>query len=214
MFREIHNGRRRINVCKLPSQKNGRNIWTESIAELCFALRCEHDRNVISYSTQSVRVRYELDGKRRSFTADFLIHREQQRPLIVEVKYERLITPWFEQLFRIVTPICDRAGYDFLVKTEREILVEPFLTTIKRLRYYSRTPIHPQHQLLCHEFLSHRETPTLGKLFDCFESRSAERPVVLALMYHGFIITDYSIPLGLNSPIWLPTNCEATGGEV
>jgi len=213
MFREIHNGGRRINVCKLPSQKNGRNIWTESIGELCFALRCEHDRNVISYSTQSIRVCYELNGKRRSFTADFLVYRKQQRPLIVEVKYERLITPWFEQLFRIVTPICDRAGYDFLVKTEREILVEPFLTTIKRLRYYSRTPIHPQRQLLCHEFFSHRQTAMLGELFDFFESRGADRPAVLALMYHNFIVTDYSIPLGLNSAIWLPSDCEATGGE-
>jgi len=98
--------------------------------------------------------------------------------------------------------------------TEHEILVEPFLTTIKRLRYYSRTPIHPQHQLLCHGFFSHRQTATLAELFDLFESRGTERPVVLALMYHGFIITDYSIPLGLNSPIWFPTNCEATGGEV
>ena len=214
MLRKIHNGGRRINVCKLPSQKNGRNIWTESIAELCLALRCEHDRNVISYSTQSIRVFYELNGKRRSFTADFLVYRKQQRPLIVEVKYERLITPWFEQLFRIVTPICDRAGYDFLVKTEREILVEPFLTTIKRLRYYSRTSIHPQHQLLCHEFFLHRQTATLGELFELFESRGAERPVVLALMYHHFIVTDYLIPLSVKSPIWLPTDSENNdGGE-
>ena len=214
MFRNIHNGGRRINVCKLPSEKNGRNIWTESIIELCLALLCEHDRNVVSYSTQSIRVYYELDGKHRSFTADFLIYRKQQRPLIVEVKYERLITPWFEQLFRIVTPICDRAGYDFLVKTERDILVEPFLTTIKRLRYYSRTPLHPQHQLLCHEFLSKRAAATLGEVFDFFQARGADRAVVLALIYHNSILTDYSIPLSLNSPVWLPTNPETKGGEV
>lgn len=214
MFRDIHNGGRRINVCKLPSQKNGRNIWTESIIELCLAIRCEHDPNVIAYITQAVRIYFELDGKRRSYTADFLIYRKVGRPLVVEVKYRRQITAWFDQLFRIVTPICDRAGFDFDVKTELDILVEPLLTTLKRLRYYSRTPLYPQHQLLCHEFFSTRETATLGEAFDFFQSRGADRPVVLALMYHNFILTDYSIPLGLNSPIWLPTKCQTTGGEV
>lgn len=215
MFRDINNGGRRINVCKFPSQKNGRNIWTESIIELCFAMICEHDRNVITYATQAVRIHYELDGKRRSYTSDFLVYRKVGRPLVVEVKYRRQITAWFDQLFRIVTPICDRAGLDFNAKTEYEILIEPLLTTLKRLRYYSRTPLHPQHQLLCHEFLSKREAATLGEVFNFFEARGADRTVVLALIYHNFIITDYSIPLGLNSPIWLPTDGETTyGGEV
>src|ERR1044072_3857088 len=101
MFREINNCWRRINVCKFPSQKNGRNIWTESIIELCLAIICEQDRNIVSYTTQTARIHYELDGKRRLYTADFLIYRKVGRPLIVEVKYRRQITPWFEQLFRI-----------------------------------------------------------------------------------------------------------------
>lgn len=208
MLREIHNRWRRINVCKFPSQKNGRNIWLESIIELCFAMICERDRNVVSYTTQTVRVHYELDGKRRLYTADFLIYRKVGRPLVVEVKYQRLITAWFEQLFRIITPICDSAGFDFGVRTEHDILVEPMLTTLKRLRYYSRTPFHPQHQLLCHEFFSEREAATLGELFDFFQSRGADRRVAMALTYHNFISIDYTIPLSLNSPIWLPTESE------
>ncbi len=200
-FRKISNAGRRINVCKFPSEKMNENIWTESIIELCLAYGCEHDPNVILYRTQAIRIYYELNGKRRSYTADFLIYRRTQRPLIVEVKYERQITPWFEQLFRIITPICDRVGYDFLVYTEREIMVEPFLSTIKRLRYYSRTPIYPHHQLLCHEFFATREEPTLEEIFDFFAERNVDKSVVLALLYRGVISTDLSIPLGLNSPI-------------
>lgn len=215
MLRKINNGRRRINVCKFPSQKNGQNVWTESIIEMYFAMICERDRNVVSYTTQTARIHYELDGKRRSYTADYLVYRKVGRPLIVEIKYQRQITAWFDQLFRLVAPICDRAGFDFSVKTERHILVEPLLTTLKRLRFYSRIPIHPQHQLLCHEFFSHRRTSVLAEVFDFFQSRGVDRRVVLALMSHNFILTDYSTPLDLKSPIWLPTDRENThGGDV
>lgn len=203
-FRRINNAGRRINICKFPSQKNGRNVWTESIIELCFAIICERDSNVISYTTQTARIHYELDGKRRSYTADYLVYRKVGRPLIVEIKYQRQITPRFDQLFRIVTPICERAGFVFAVKTERDILVEPQLTTFKRLRNYSRISIHPQHQLLCQEFLSQRENSVLAEVFDFFQARGEDRSVVLALMYHNFILTDYSIRLDLNSPVWLP----------
>ncbi len=208
MLRDIKNGWRRINVCKFPSEKNARNVWTESMIELCFAMICERDRNVISYSTQTARIHYELDGKRRSYTADFVVHRKLGRPLIVETKYQRQITPWFEKLFRIVRPVCDRAGFDFEVRTERDIFVEPLLTTFKRLRSYSRIPLHPQHQLLCHEFFSSRGSATLAEVFEFFQSQDEERSVVLALMHHNFILTDYSIPLHLNSPVWLPTDSE------
>jgi hypothetical protein len=214
-FRKIHNAGRRMNVCKFPSQKNSQNIWTESILELYFAIMCENDRNVISYSTQAVRIYYELNGKRRSYTADFLCYQRIGRPLVVEIKRQRQITPWFEQLFRIITPICDREGFDFAVKTERDILVEPLLTTLKRLPYYSRIPIHPEHQLLCRDFLSRKAAATLAETFDFFESRGHDRRVVLALMYHNFVLTDYSIPLNLTSPVWLPDSKETNpGGDV
>lgn len=135
----------------------------------------------------------------------FLDLPQSSTPLIVEVKYERQITPWFEQLFRIITPICDRAGYDFLVYTERKIMIEPLLSTIKRLRYYSRTPIYPHHQLLCHEFFATREESTLEEIFDFFAERNVDKSVVLALLYRSVISTDLSIPLGLSSPICYST---------
>lgn len=212
MFRDINNGWRRINVCKFPSQKNGRNVWNESIMEMCCAMKCEIDRNIISYSTQTARIYYELDGKRRIYTADFLVYRKVGRPLIIEVKYQRQITPWFEQLFRIITPICDHAGFDFAVRTEQHLLKEPMLSTLKRLRGYARIPILPQHQILCREFFSSRATVPLAEVFEFFEARGGDRRVVLALMYHNFILTDYSISLDLNSPVWLPTDTENNYG--
>jgi hypothetical protein len=200
-FRTISNAGRLINVCKVPSQKMGCNIWDESTLERDCTITMECDQDVVAYYGQGAKICYELDGKRRSYTSDFLVHRKTGRPQIIEVKLRRHINPWFEQLFRILTPICDRAGYDFLVLTELEIRVEPFLTNIRRQWYYSRTPIHPQHHLLCHEFFRNGSESTLGKIIEFFAASDVERAVVFALMHRGVISTDHSVPLTMNSPI-------------
>jgi len=200
-LRAISNAGRRINVSKIPSQKMNEQIWSESILERDCALTLECDHNVIRYVGQGARVYYELDGKRRIYTADFLVNRKTGRPQIIEVKLRRFITPWFEQLFRIITPICDNAGYDFLVLTELEIRIEPFLSNIKRQLYYSRTPIHPQHYLLCDEFFRTNGQSTLGQIVDFFDARTCDRSVVFALMHRGVISTDHSVPLTMNSLI-------------
>lgn len=200
-FRKLNNTGRRINVSKIPSEKMGQQIWSESILERDCAVTFECDRDVIRYCGQGARIYYELDGRRRSYTADFVVQRRSARPQIVEVKIRRFITPWFEQLFRIITPICDNAGYDFLVLTELEIRIEPFLSNIKRQLYYSRTPIHPQHHLLCVEFFRTNGQSTLGHLVEFFAARNCDRSIVFALMHRGVISTDHSVPLTMNSPI-------------
>jgi hypothetical protein len=200
-FRKIHNAGRRINVSKIPSEKMSQSIWNESILERDCAVTYECDRDVIRYFGQGARVFYELDGRRRTYTADFLVHRKTGRPQIVEVKLRRNITPWFEQLFRIITPICDHAGCDFVVLTEVEIRIEPFLSNIKRQWYYSRTAIHPQHYLLCAEFFRLNPHSTIGRMVDFFAARNCDRSVVFALMHRGVISTDHAVPFTMNSPI-------------
>jgi TnsA-like endonuclease N terminal len=200
-LRHISNAGRRINVSKLPSEKMSQQIWSESILERDCAVTLECDRNVIRYFGQGARIYYELDGRRRSYTADFVVHRKTGRPQIIEVKLRRFITPWFEQLFRIITPICDNAGYDFLVLTELEIRIEPFLSNIKRQWYYSRTPIHPQHYLLCDEFFRTNGQSTLGQIVNFFAARNYDRSIVFALMHRGVISTDHAVPVTMNSPI-------------
>ncbi|MFZ0748434.1 MAG: TnsA endonuclease N-terminal domain-containing protein [Pyrinomonadaceae bacterium] len=179
----------------------GQQIWSESILERDCAVTYECDRNVLRYFGQGARIYYELDGRRRTYTADFVVHRETGRPQIVEVKLRRNITPWFEQLFRIITPMCDEAGYDFVVLTEIEIRIEPFLSNIKRQLYYSRTPIHPQHYLLCDEFFRTNGQSTLGHMVDFFAARNCGRSIVFALMHRGVISTVHSVPLTMNSPV-------------
>src|SRR6267154_4556527 len=200
-FRKINNAGRLLNVTKVPSNEVDRNLWTESTLERDACIRALYDWDVLSIREQAIRVFFTLDGKRRSYTPDFLIERRNHRPQIIEVKYKRQLTPWFELLFRIITPICDRHGYEFLVYTESEIRVQPLLNNIKLLRRYTRIPLYAFHEVLCHEFFSSTAVASLQELYQFFADKNVDKQVVLALLYHGILATDHSIPLGVNSPI-------------
>lgn len=199
-FRRICNGGRLLNVSKFPSLKMRRNVLSESILENDFIHHLEHDSNVISYKEQATRIFFELDGKRRYYTPDFLVVRRIGKPQIIEVKLREKISQWFLQLYRIITPICEREGFEFVVSTELEIRT-PFLGNIKCLWKYARTPLYPFHQVLCYELFGTRSTASLEDVFEFFANRGVHKQVVLALLYFGIISTDLSVPLGPSSPI-------------
>jgi hypothetical protein len=179
----------------------GRNIWNESILERDLIFQMEYDRDVVSYREQAVRIFFELDGKRRFYTPDFSCELRNRRPQIIEVKPKAKLSSWFKQLYRIITPICDREGFDFLVYTEFQIRIQPLLDNIKCLWKYARTPIYPFHQVLCHDCFSTRTQRTLCEVFEFFAKRAVDKQVVLALLYWGVISTDLMIPLGADSPV-------------
>lgn len=200
-FREINNAGRYINVSKVPSEKMEMNVWSESILERDLIHHLEFDPNVTSYRAQAARIFFELDGKRRHYTPDFLCERKVGPPQIIEVKPKKRLSPWFLQLYRIITPICEREGFEFVLYTEFEIRTQPFLDNVKLLWKYARTPLYPSHEVLCYKFFSLTPEATLEDLFEFFVSRNLEKQVVLALLYHRIISTDLSIPLGTNSPV-------------
>ncbi len=212
-FRQLNNAGRCINIGKYPSVKMGVNIWTESILERDLIHRLEYDPNVTSYRTQAVRIFFELDGRRRHYTPDVLCERRIGRPQIIEVKPRKRLSPWFLQLYRIITPICEREGFEFVLCTEFEIRTQPFLDNVKCLWKYARLPLYPVHQILCYEFFSSRQEAPLGELFEFFICREWQKQVVLALLYHGIISTDLSIPLGIDSPVRYQSGSTTTNEE-
>jgi len=212
-FRKINNAGRCINIGKYPSDKMHMNIWSESILERDLIYRLEYDSNVISYRVQAVRIFFELDGKRRHYTPDFLCERRTGRPQIIEVKPKNKLSAWFLQLYGIITPICEREGFEFVVFTEFEIRIQPFLDNIKLLWKYARVPLYPAHQVLCYEFFSLRQEAPLGELSEFFVRRGVQTQVVLALLYHGIISTDLSIPLGADSPVTYQSGSTTTNKE-
>ncbi|MEA2205549.1 MAG: hypothetical protein QOE77_2325 [Blastocatellia bacterium] len=201
-FRKITNAGRRICIGKFPSLKMGRNVWFESLLERDLIFMLEYDSDVISYREQAIRIFYELNGKRRYYTADILCQRKNQKPQVIEVKYQsELSKPKIDQVIRTITPICEREGYDFLVYTEIDIRVQPLLDNIKLLRIYARTPLIPYHKLLCYEMFVKTPELSLQEVFHSFAAKGIGKEVVLALLYRGVISTDFTGPIEPNSLI-------------
>jgi hypothetical protein len=210
-FRKITNAGRRISIGKFPSLKMGRNVWFESTLERDLIFMLEYDSDVMSYREQAIRIFYELNGKRRYYTADILCQRKNQKPQIIEVKYQReLSKSEIDQVIRTITTICEREGYDFLVYTEIDIRVQPRLANIKLQWNYSRTPLYPYHEVLCYEIFKKRTEVSLQELSQFFAAKGIDKQVVLGLLYWGVLSTDLYSPIKPSSPIRynLPLNAK------
>jgi hypothetical protein len=185
------------NIGKFFSVKTGRVVWYESLLERDYMYLLDFDPCVTFWHEQPLRFRYTYAGKTHFYTPDLEVHRESKKQ-IVEVKSEEQVQSGkWDFLFRIATSICKQEGYEFIVVTDRVIRQQPKLETVKKLWKYARTPVFPQHQILCKEFFEQRQTAQteLGDLLKLFESKSIPTPCLFALLFWGALEIDLTQPL-------------------
>lgn len=196
--RRIVNTNSKKNIGKFPSLKLGKVVWWESLIERDYLFYLEFDAEVSSYEAQPFRVRFTLDGKRRSYTPDFLVYRRSQKQ-VVEVKPEKKAArEEFKAFCRVIATVLKVHGYEFLVVTETDVRVRPKLENIKMLWRYARRPVHPQHRRLCREFfhrVSSSEQARLGELMAFLRAEGVRKETAYTLIYQGAIATDLMIPL-------------------
>lgn len=202
--RKITNKGSKKVIGTFPSLKMDELIWSESQLELDYIYLLEFDPEVLSFQEQPFPIFYERAGKRHRYTPDFLVERPTGIQL-VEVKTEEQRTKEKNvYLFNAVTPVIRWRGYEFLIATERMIRAQPRLENIKLLTKYSRTPIDPHHQTYCHELLGRNQKLSLDQVIRFFGAKGEGAQVIYSLLYHGFLSTDLTVPLGPNSVVWLP----------
>lgn len=201
--RKIINGGTKKNIGKFPSLKMGRIIWYESLLERDYIYLLEFDSDVVAYHEQPCRIHYTYKGKHRRYTPDLHVQRNDKR-LIVEVKPKaKVFSERNTLLFRIASQICREQDYEFMVVTD-ELIRGQRLENIKLLYKYARTPVFPQHQIVCHEFFAKTEEAALGEFIEFFTSQNIERQVVYALVYWGVLAIDLMQPISLSSVVRLP----------
>jgi hypothetical protein len=92
--------------------------------------------------------------------------------------------------------------------------VQPRLNNIKLLWRYARTPIAPQHQILCQELLSGCRQIRFAEAIRFFEAHGVTREVVYALIYRGVLATDLMQPLDAAATIYLPSAASVSDRKV
>jgi hypothetical protein len=191
------------NIGKFTSIKTGRVAWYESLLERDYMYLLDFDPHVTFWAEQPLRIRFSYKGKAHSYTPDLEIHRGSKKQ-IVEVKSKHQVDSGkWDLLFRISTSVCKQDGYEYVVVTDEVIRAEPKLTSVKKLWKYSRTPISPQHQLLCREFFraTDLQPAELIELIDFFKSKRVPAQVVYALIFWGVLEFDLMQPLNESAVI-------------
>jgi hypothetical protein len=204
-FRKITNkGGVKKRIGKFPSFILNKPIWYEGSLEKDYLYLVEFDYyDLLDIREQSCRFFYSIKGKRRRYTADFVIVRKSIT-YVVEVKPKKYADEEkYQARFRVADELCNRHGYKFLIMTEVEIGRQPRLDNIKVLIYYQRTPVCPQHQILCHEFFSGRKEASLGEVMDFFRCKSVDKQVVYALLRWGILEIDIDKAICPDSVIYL-----------
>lgn len=192
-------------IGKFPSFRLNLLLWFESILERDFLYLLEFDHfDVISFHDQPCRIHYRLNGRRYRYTPDFYVVRRQKRQ-IVEVKpVEKAHDKKNRTRYEAALQICEREGYEFKVVTEVEIQRQPRLDNVKLLLKYQRTPLHPEHQILAHEYFDGRTESKLAEVLSFFASKGVETQVVYALVRWGILSVDLMAPVEADSVVRLP----------
>jgi hypothetical protein len=198
-IRRIVNTNSKKNIGKFPSLKLGIVVWWESLIERDYLFYLEFDCAVSFYAGQPFRICFTVNGKRHSYTPDFLVVRGNKQQ-VVEVKpLKKAERDDFKAFCRLIAAVCRDHGYEFIVVTDADIRVRPKLDNIKALWRHARTPVLPKHLRLCREFFRAASMPEqirLGQLMSFLRTEGVGKEMAYALLYQGAITTDLMVPLG------------------
>lgn len=206
--RRITNGGRKV-VGKFPSLKMKRMIMWESQIERDYLYLVDFDSDVVSCQEQPLVVRYydERDGKMHRYTPDFLLIRRNNKKQIIEVKDEKAArSDEYQQVFKRVSPILHREGYEFILVTDRMVRVQPLLRNAKLLHKYAATKISNEHLIHLTDIFASRAVFSLGELVTLLGSRGVSKQEIFALLRHGILSLDLGKEINSDSIVTFAIN--------
>jgi hypothetical protein len=123
------------------SLKMDRMVCFESLLERDLIFLLDFDANVLSYEAQPFSLPVRSNGRRRSYTPDFLIYTKSGK-LLVEVKPTQFVDkPGNRTKFRAADRLCESRAWKFQILTEKEIRRGCRLANVKKLTQYARLPV-------------------------------------------------------------------------
>jgi hypothetical protein len=208
-------GAGRKNLGKFASVKTGRVAWYESLLEKDFMYLLDYDRDVSYWHEQPLRIRFSHGAKVHRYTPDLEVHRASQKQLIEVKPKHKVDSGEWDVLFRAASSVCEQEGYEFLVVTDEIIRLRPRLENVKLLWKYARTPVLPQHQIICSElFQSRKDQPvTLDDLIQIFTSKQVPVQTLYSLLFWGALEFDLMQPLDRDSRITIPSSSALTASK-
>jgi hypothetical protein len=170
------------------SNGNGLQINVESSLERDFVFLSKFDINVESCIEQPVCIEYELDGKRRKYTPDFLVQylQNEKKPALIEIKYRKDIRKDWNVLkpkFKAAKQYALLKGWEFKIYTENEIRGE-YLKNAKFLITYRNNQNLPKQEykeIILRLLNAVKETTPHELLLMAFQDRNKQVELIPSL---------------------------------
>ncbi|WP_081869672.1 TnsA endonuclease N-terminal domain-containing protein [Endozoicomonas numazuensis] len=187
-----------------PSLKNPDGIMYESTLERDYCYYLELDPDVRFYEGQPVTLHFEIDGKKRRYTPDFLIlFHNSEKKLLVEIKREQALIDDDGLVLKLntVREEFKQQGYEFEVKDDIFIRAKPRLQNLKKIYKYLRYSISPDEKSTILELLKSDKKYQISEIG--IEAEIADPlPKVLHLAAISDLFVDISYPIDLYSLVW------------
>ena len=164
-------------------------MW-ESQLERDYIYFLEIDPDVVAYYEQPFTIAYDSLDKRKKYTPDFLVERNNFRQ-IVEVKPESKINDFqIGQRFRQAASFCLTHNLEFAIFTEKTIRVQPRLNNIKLLYKYARVAVPWQIYDDCLNYFNLVKSSTILEAETALRVKKITYSYLLKLLWSGFLLTD------------------------
>lgn len=193
------NSGRRANIGLFSSFKMNDNFWYESHLERDYMYLLEIDPNVISYRSQPFKIKYLVQGKKRTYTPDLFVELATEKH-VAEVKpVSKVNSERNQEIFRHVAPQCKEQGWKFVVVTDQMIRVQPKLNNVKLLYTYSKVSLSFKDYIDLEKQFQKKETASLEEVGRDLASQDIDRTKLLRALYYGILETDLMQPISSNS---------------
>ncbi|MBE8968781.1 Tn7 transposase TnsA N-terminal domain-containing protein [Nostocales cyanobacterium LEGE 12452] len=211
LARKITNTGTKKNIGRFFSFKMHSLIWYESLNERNYMYLLEIDPDVLSYSTQPFKISYILDDKVRRYTPDFLVQR-QSKQQIVEIKP----SSWLEdeknvRRFPVIASSLKSLGWEFVIITDEMMNRGSLLNNVKLLYRYAKIPLTLQNLIICHQYFQKKLPIPLSTAINNLQTQGIDKPILLKLIFLGFLKTDLMTQLNNNSPLYLSSQAYFAG---
>ena len=167
------------NIVRFPAIKSQsrEGILVESILESKYCYHLEFNRNVKSYLPQPETFSFNVNGKQKKYTPDFLESEQSSHLTYIEVKpAKKSKSEHYQELFSAFDSYISTTNVSFKVVDETEILKEPLLTNYRLLFQYLKSPADDNKKLRDCASLIKTKMP-LKNLFQQLEGIASKREV-------------------------------------
>lgn len=188
------------------SYKNKSQIAFESVLERDFYMTLEFDDNVVKYEEQPMTIKYKyLDGSKRRYTPDTLVHYKNKRKMLYEIKYVDEIenNPELEEKLSLLKrQLIDEHNIYFSVFTDNDINKE-YLENLKFLYKFAFIPEDKEKTEQINYILNHTDDITVKEILMKISPKQHVQltylPYVWNYVFHNIKVIDKFSKLTMNT---------------